>query len=68
MADNNFKSGEELNFNIYGVRIKGKFMSMKDDNVILVSVISDTSGVLVKGEITKLNKRFLLTETLNKII
>ena len=57
-----YKSGEELSFNVYGVKVKGKYLFMKDSNVIVLECISDTSGASVQGEIIKLNKRFLVSE------
>lgn len=53
-----FTIGEELTFDVYGNIIVGTFESIKG-KIINVKVISDTTPLTKKGDITRINKGFL---------
>lgn len=55
----NFTIGRELAFDVYGDRIRGKFISIKKD-VIKINVINDSSGVTKRGEMAEIHKTFLV--------
>ena len=63
-AETEYTQDQELIFDIYGFKLKGKFISI-DNDLIKVSVMHDEAGVDECGDITSVNKSFL---TLNPTI
>ena len=53
-----FKKGEKLSFNIYATLVKGYFVEMEED-IIKVTVLTDSSGVNEPGDIAEIHKSFL---------
>jgi len=59
MKAEEFTQDQVLTFDIYGSVLTGKFISI-DGDLIKVSVIHDSAGVDECGDITSINKRFLI--------
>lgn len=56
----NFKEGQELEFDIYGTNVKGKFVSMIDEKVIKIEVTYDSTEVTEVGCTSNVHKSFLV--------
>ena len=59
----NLTVGQELEFDVYGNQVKGKFLSIPEVNVIEVEIISDSSFVSKAGEKCRLHKSYLCEPT-----
>lgn len=56
-----FKEGQELEFNVYGNKIKGKFLSFVSDDVIKIEVTFDSLlGASEIGCTSDINQSFLV--------
>ena len=53
-----FKKGEKLSFNIYATLVKGYFVE-RDENIIKIQVLTDSSGVNEPGDFVDIHKSFL---------
>lgn len=57
---NEFKEGQELEFNIYGSKLVGKYISMLNDEIVRVKVLSSAELVHDLGGIASVNVAFLV--------
>jgi hypothetical protein len=64
----NFKEGQELEFDVYGTQIKGKYLSMIDEKVIKIEVTYDSSEVTEVGCTLNVHQSFLVRFNLRGII
>jgi len=56
----NLKKGQELEFEVYGNKIKGKYLSMIKEKVIKIEVTYDSSGVTDIGCTANVHQSFLV--------
>ncbi len=57
-----FKKGQELTFDVYGTKIMGKFISFEANDLVKIEVTYDGIGVCAVGEISTINKKYLVEE------
>lgn len=57
----NLQVGQVLEFEVYGTQLKGKFVSRdaKDNKVIKIEVISDSTGASEMGSTCNVHQSFL---------
>jgi len=58
----NFKQGQELDFDVYGTKIKGKYLSMIKKKTMKIEVIYDSSEVVEVGCSTNIHQSFLVQQ------
>ena len=56
----NFKEGQELEFEVYGNQVKGKYLSMIEEKVIKIEVTYDSSEVTEVGCTANVHQSFLV--------
>ena len=57
-----FTKDEELEFNISGTSIRGKFLSINENRDIEFEVVSDSSGQKIAGDVITINEYFFCEE------
>jgi hypothetical protein len=56
----NFKEGQELEFDVYGTQVKGKYLSMIEEKIIKIEVTYDSSEVTEVGCTSNVHQSFLV--------